>query len=239
MAVLYRYDMVSLTRCYTIAALLLIVSVARSIGGLDTATAEGPGRPIELVVSAAEGSGSGDLALLISRTATRRRLLSFVIVNKPGAGGAEALLHVKGKRGDAHTLVMAGSEVFTLPLQTGVPFHWKELTPIARIAFDRVALWGTTGVPHDPPRMIFGPPDLPGEVVARYVSAVGAVHDAPGFREELRALGMKDALAVGGEFLAWLETAETTYRDLLAKHGLLRNRCAWWLDSEQPMPRCD
>jgi tripartite-type tricarboxylate transporter receptor subunit TctC len=239
MAVLYRYNMVSLTRRHTIAALLLIVAVARSIGGLDTATAEGPGKPIELVVSAAERSGSDDLALLIARTAARRRLLSFVVVNKPGAGGAEALLHVKGKRGDAHTLVMAGSEVFTLPLQTGVPFHWKELTPIARVAFDSVALWGMTGAPYDPPQMIFGPPDLPGEVLARYLTAVRAVHDDPEFRKELRALGMKGALVAGGELLAWLETAETTYRDLLAKHGLLRNRCAWWLDSEPPMVRCD
>jgi len=48
---------------------------------------------------------------------------------------------VKGKKGDAHTIIITLSNLFTTPLHTGVPFNWKDLTPIARMALDQFILW--------------------------------------------------------------------------------------------------
>jgi putative tricarboxylic transport membrane protein len=70
------------------------------------------------------------------------------VVNKSGGAGAEGFLHVKGKKGDAHTLIITLSNLFTTPLHTGVPFSWKDLTPIARMALDEFILWVNAETPY-------------------------------------------------------------------------------------------
>src|SRR6266516_1196852 len=72
----------------------------------------------------------------------------IVIVNKSGGAGAEGFLYVKGKKGDAHTLVITLSNLFTTPLHTGVPFSWKDLTPVARLALDEFILWVNADTPY-------------------------------------------------------------------------------------------
>ena len=37
--------------------------------------------------------------------------------------------------------------MFTTPLATGVPFNWKDLTPVARIALDQFILWVNASTP--------------------------------------------------------------------------------------------
>jgi tripartite-type tricarboxylate transporter receptor subunit TctC len=69
-------------------------------------------------------------------------------VNKSGGAGAEGFLHVKGKKGDAHTIVITLSNLFTTPLYTGVPFSWRDLTPIARLALDEFILWVNAETPY-------------------------------------------------------------------------------------------
>ena len=39
------------------------------------------------------------------------------------------------------------SNLFTTPLGTGIPFSWKDLTPVAMMALDEFVLW----VPADTP----------------------------------------------------------------------------------------
>ena len=73
-----------------------------------------------------------------------------VVVNKSGGAGAEGFLHVKGKKGDAHTIIITLSNLFTTPLHTGVPFSWKELTPISRLALDQFILWVNAETPYKP-----------------------------------------------------------------------------------------
>ena len=45
----------------------------------------------------------------------------IIVVNKAGRAGAEGFLHVKGKKGDAHTIIITLSNLFTTPLHTGTP----------------------------------------------------------------------------------------------------------------------
>ena len=69
-------------------------------------------------------------------------------MNKSGGAGAEGFLYVKGKQGDAHTIIITLSNLFTTPLHTGVPFNWKDLTPIARLALDEFILWVNAETPY-------------------------------------------------------------------------------------------
>jgi putative tricarboxylic transport membrane protein len=55
---------------------------------------------------------------------------------------------VKGKKGDAHTIIITLSNLFTTPLHTGVPFSWQDLTPVARLALDRFILWVNAETPY-------------------------------------------------------------------------------------------
>ena len=72
---------------------------------------------------------------------------SMVVINKGGGAGAEGFLDVKGAKGDPHKIIITLSNLFTTPLATGVPFSWKDLTPVAMLALDEFVLW----VPADTP----------------------------------------------------------------------------------------
>lgn len=102
-----------------------------------------PVRPIELVVPAGTGGAVDQMARLIAGIAEKHKLspMPFVVVNRSGGAGAEGLLHVKGKRGEPHTLVLASANLFTTPLATGVPFQWRDLTPVAGFGIEQFALW--------------------------------------------------------------------------------------------------
>ncbi|MGZ5080332.1 MAG: Bug family tripartite tricarboxylate transporter substrate binding protein, partial [Usitatibacter sp.] len=60
----------------------------------------------------------------------------FIVVNKSGGAGAEGFMYVKGKKGDPNVVIITLDNLFTTPLATGVPFSWKDLTPVSRLALD-------------------------------------------------------------------------------------------------------
>src|SRR5712692_4609831 len=97
-----------------------------------------PTKPIEFVIPAGTGGGADQMA----------RLISLIAVNKSGGAGAEGFLHVKAKKGDAHTIIITLSNLFTTPLHTGIPFNWKDLTPVARLALDQFILWVNAETPY-------------------------------------------------------------------------------------------
>jgi tripartite-type tricarboxylate transporter receptor subunit TctC len=109
-----------------------------------------PTKPIEFVVPAGTGGGADQMARLISGLAEKHKLSPkpLIVVNKSGGAGAEGFLHVKGKKGDAHAIVITLSNIFTTPLHTGIPFSWRELTPVARMALDEFILWVNAETPY-------------------------------------------------------------------------------------------
>ena len=109
-----------------------------------------PTKPIEFVVPAGTGGGADQMARVIHGIAEKHRLSPrpIIVVNKSGGAGAEGFLHVKGKKGDAHTIIITLSNLFTTPLHTGVPFSWKDLTPVARLALDQFILWVNAETPY-------------------------------------------------------------------------------------------
>jgi putative tricarboxylic transport membrane protein len=65
-----------------------------------------------------------------------------VPVNKPGGSGAEALIHLKGKQGDNHTIMVTLNSFYTTPLrQPKLGVDITTFAPIGRMAEDTFLLW--------------------------------------------------------------------------------------------------
>ena len=63
-------------------------------------------------------------------------------VNKPGGSGAEALIHLKGKQGDNHTIMVTLNSFYTTPLrQPKLGVDITTFAPIGRMAEDTFLLW--------------------------------------------------------------------------------------------------
>jgi len=132
-----------------IAATLLAFAAAALLCSPVEAAWE-PSRPIEFVIPAGTGGGADQMARLIAGIVEKHKLSPrpIIVVNKSGGAGAEGFLAVKGKKGDPHTMIITLSNLFTTPLHTGVPFNWKDLTPIARMALDEFILWVNAETPY-------------------------------------------------------------------------------------------
>src|SRR4029078_9965231 len=57
-------------------------------------------------------------------------------------------LHAKGSKATPNKLIITPSNLFTTPLATGVPFNWKDLTPVAMLALDEFVLWVNAEAPY-------------------------------------------------------------------------------------------
>ncbi|MDB5771391.1 MAG: hypothetical protein JWM42_1765 [Burkholderia sp.] len=109
-----------------------------------------PTRPVEFVVPAGTGGGADQMARLIQNIIVKHNLMkqSMVVVNKSGGAGAEAFLDIKSAQNNPHKIVITLSNLFTTPMGTGVPFNWKELTPVAMLALDQFVLWVNADTPY-------------------------------------------------------------------------------------------
>jgi putative tricarboxylic transport membrane protein len=109
-----------------------------------------PSKPIEFVVPAGTGGGADQMARFIQGVAAKNKLSPqpIIVVNKAGGAGAEGFLDVKGDKGNAHKIVITLSNLFTTPLATGVPFNWRDMTPVAMLALDQFVLWVNDEAPY-------------------------------------------------------------------------------------------
>ncbi|HVE89505.1 MAG TPA: tripartite tricarboxylate transporter substrate binding protein [Burkholderiaceae bacterium] len=109
-----------------------------------------PTKPVEFVVPAGTGGGADQMARLLQGVITKNNLAKqpLIVVNKSGGAGAEGFLAVKEAKGDPHKIIITLSNLFTTPLATGVPFNWKDLTPVAMLALDQFVLWVNAESPY-------------------------------------------------------------------------------------------
>jgi tripartite-type tricarboxylate transporter receptor subunit TctC len=116
---------------------------ALGAGGAAAQRAWEPNRPVQFIVPAGTGGGADQMARVIQGIVSKHSLMRqpIVVVNKAGGAGAEGFLEAKGARGNPHLLIISLSNLFTTPLATGVPFNWKDLTPIKMMALDEFVLW--------------------------------------------------------------------------------------------------
>ncbi len=122
----------------------LAATAAMCLGlAITPAAAWEPNRPIQFVVPAGTGGGADQMARVIQGIVSKHSLAKqpIVVVNKGGGAGAEGFLEVQSAKGNPHTLIISLSNLFTTPLATGVPFNWKNLTPVKMLALDEFVLW--------------------------------------------------------------------------------------------------
>jgi len=109
-----------------------------------------PTKTVEFVVPAGTGGGADQMARLIQAIIQKHGLMKqpIVVVNKGGGAGAEGFLDVRNAKGDPHKIVITLSNLFTTPLATGLPFSWKDLTPVSMLALDQFILWVNAESPY-------------------------------------------------------------------------------------------
>ena len=109
-----------------------------------------PTRTVEIIVPAGTGGGADQMARTIQGIVTKHNLMkqSMVVINKAGGAGGEGFLDVKGSKGNPHKLIITLSNLFTTPLATGIPFSYKDMTPVAMMALDEFILWVNAETPY-------------------------------------------------------------------------------------------
>jgi len=109
-----------------------------------------PTKTVEFVIPAGTGGGADQMARFIQGMVAKHGLMkqSMVVVNKAGGAGAEGFLDVKAAKGDPHKIIITLSNLFTTPLATGVPFNWRDLTPVKMMALDEFVLWVNADKPY-------------------------------------------------------------------------------------------
>jgi putative tricarboxylic transport membrane protein len=126
-----------------------------SLGAVCAASAHAwePTKPVEIVVPFSAGGATDQMARSIQGIITKHKLMkqAVIVQNKAGASGAEGLLDVKASAGDPHKLVASSSGLYTVPLATGLPFNWQDLTPVAMVAQDQFVLWVNSETPYKTP----------------------------------------------------------------------------------------
>lgn len=128
----------------------VLLAAAIACGPVAAQQSWQPTKTVEFIVPAGTGGGADQMARLIDGIIKKNKLMTqpMVVVNKGGGAGAEGFLDIKGAKGDAHKIVITLSNLFTTPLATGVPFNWKDLTPVTMMALDQFVLWVNAESPH-------------------------------------------------------------------------------------------
>ena len=136
------------TTLVTRAALPAVAAAA--LMGAGPAVAWEPTRPVEFIVPAGTGGGADQMARLIQGIVVKHKLMkeSMVVVNKAGGAGAEGFLDIKEAKGDPNKIIITLSNLFTTPMATGVPFNWKDMTPVTMMALDQFVLWVNADTPY-------------------------------------------------------------------------------------------
>jgi tripartite-type tricarboxylate transporter receptor subunit TctC len=143
-------------------AILPVAAAVATFAAFGTAHAWEPSKPVEFVIPAGTGGGADQMARLIQGIVVKHKLMkeSMVVVNKSGGAGAEGFLSVKEAKGDPHKIIVTLSNLFTTPMATGVPFNWKDMTPVSMMALDQFVLWVNAESPY--------------KTAAEYIAAVKA-----------------------------------------------------------------
>jgi len=133
----------------SIAAIGLAVAASATFFATPALAWE-PTKTVEFVVPAGTGGGADQMARFIQGVVTKYNLMkqSMVVVNKAGGAGAEGFLDIKGAKADPHKIIITLSNLFTTPMATGVPFNWKDLTPVQMMALDQFILWVNSETPY-------------------------------------------------------------------------------------------
>jgi tripartite-type tricarboxylate transporter receptor subunit TctC len=130
-------------------SIALLAGIA-SVGMLNAQSKWEPSKTVEFVVPAGTGGGADQMARAFQGIVAKHKLMKqpMVVVNKGGGAGAEGFMDVQSAKGDPHKIIISLSNTFTTPYASGVPFSWKNLTPVSMLALDQFILWVNAETPY-------------------------------------------------------------------------------------------
>jgi putative tricarboxylic transport membrane protein len=183
-----------MTQSLKYAGLAAALLTATALAPATAVAAWEPTRPVEFIIPAGTGGGADQMARTIQGIITKHSLMKqpMVVINKSGGAGGEGFLDVKSSAGNPHKIIITLSNLFTTPLATGIPFNWKDLTPVAMLALDEFVLWVNA--------------DKPYQNVKDYVTAVKNAPDASmkmggtGSKQEDQIITVAMEKAIGKKF---------------------------------------
>ncbi|POR51344.1 Bug family tripartite tricarboxylate transporter substrate binding protein [Bosea psychrotolerans] len=123
---------------------------AFALGGIGTAQAWQPTKPIEFVVTSGAGGGTDNFARVIQSIITKHKLIDqpIVVVNKGGGSGAEGYVYGKGAKGDPNRVIFGTNNAYLLPYVAKLGYKFSDLTPVAALALDEFLLWVNGSAPY-------------------------------------------------------------------------------------------
>jgi putative tricarboxylic transport membrane protein len=183
-----------MTQSLKYAGLAAALLTATALAPATAVAAWEPTRPVEFIIPAGTGGGADQMARTIQGIITKHSLMKqpMVVINKSGGAGGEGFLDVKSSAGNPHKIIITLSNLFTTPLATGIPFNWKDLTPVAMLALDEFVLWVNAEKPY--------------QNVKDYVTAVKNAPDASmkmggtGSKQEDQIITVAMEKAIGKKF---------------------------------------
>ena len=110
-----------------------------------------PTRTVEFIVPAGTGGGADQMARMIQGIVAKHNLMKQTHGRRStrrAAPAARASSTSRARKGNPHKLIITLSNLFTTPLATGMPFNWKDLTPVAMLALDEFVLWVNAETPY-------------------------------------------------------------------------------------------
>jgi tripartite-type tricarboxylate transporter receptor subunit TctC len=133
----------------SIKSKMLVLAAALALPAAAQAQWE-PTKNVEFIIPAGTGGGADQMARAIQGIVAKHGLMkqSILPINKAGGAGAEGFLDVKNAPGEPHKIIITLSNLFTTPLATGVPFNWRDLTPVQMLALDQFVLWVNAKTPY-------------------------------------------------------------------------------------------
>ena len=128
----------------------LITGAVAAVIPISASAAWEPTKPVQFIVPAGTGGGADQMARFIQGVVTKHHLMKepMIVVNESGGAGAQGFLDVKGAKGDPNTIIITLSNLFTTPMATGVPFSYRDFTPVAMLALDEFVLWVNADTPY-------------------------------------------------------------------------------------------
>jgi tripartite-type tricarboxylate transporter receptor subunit TctC len=122
------------------------LGLAMSAGSTPADAAWKPKKPVEFVIMAGKGGGADKAVRLMQAIIAAEKLGPTVTpVNKAGGSGATALVYMKGKSGDNHTIMFTLNSFYTTPMRNPkLKVDITKFTPIMRMAEDTFCLWVNT-----------------------------------------------------------------------------------------------
>jgi len=124
-------------------SVLLLVLVASLFVFGEVAEAAWPNKSVEFVIPAGVGGGADQYARFLIGLNVKGKYIPQPIlpVNLDGGAGAVAMQSVARQKKNNYQMMITLNSFITTPLFQGLPFTFRDFTPIALLALDNFPLW--------------------------------------------------------------------------------------------------